>query len=461
MTNRSGFSHTGTGSFRWQQYFSILSVLFALSACAHTQGQALHKQSNKHTTASASLPTTGQGNNTFGLDISATNTLQPQLKLTHQLPAVAISDPLLADISEKDIIRAKKLALLNYRRSWKTIEKRSRFVRSRLISTLNSMHAPASLQVIPVVESTYNPYALSHTGAAGLWQLMPATARGLGIRSGKHLDGRRDIAASTSGAVRYLQKLHQRFDSWPLAIAAYNIGPNALAKRLKKNAWKNSDGLSHMPIPSATRLYVQHVIGLTALLRDQTFSFPEPVKTRSLKLQTPIDIHRLAKISGMAENDIFRYTPCLNKAQYLKHQVTIHVPENRYETIRSKLTLAGPRYINTVVDKGDSLWSLARAHHTSIATIKNLNQGIGKYLHIGQSLKLPANRLTRASGSSNPLIPAKRKIRYRVRSGDSLWRIANRFGTTPKAIARANRISMQQMIRAGDTLWVYGKKRPS
>jgi len=450
-------------SRQWLPLLVLAAVSVVLGGCAQMSGYALHKQASENKNALAKpVQASEPVQTTFDLEVDALQNPQPQLKLTHQLPTEVVStDPLLAGISEKDINNAKRLARINYRRSWKIIEQRSRFVRSRLLETLGSMHAPASLQVIPVVESTYNPYALSHTGAVGLWQLMPATARSLGIRSGSHLDGRRAITASTSGAVNYLQQLHQRFNSWPLAIAAYNIGPNALARRLKKHAWTQADSLERMPIPAATRLYVQHIIGLIALLHDQSFSFPEPYKTRALALKAPVDIHLLAQISGMEENDIFRFNPCLNRAQYLHQIVTIHVPESRYDTIRSKLDLAGPKFIHIKVRKGDSLWGIAQSNHTSIATLKELNRNIGKYLHIGQALKVPANHLTRASASANPLIPTNRRIRYRVRSGDSLWRIANRFGTTPRAIARSNRISTKRMIRAGDRLWVYARERPS
>ncbi len=388
--------------------------------------------------------------------------LQPGLKLTSRLPAVANpTDPLLSGVRPDDIARAKVIARRHWQRSWTTIRQRSQFVRSRLLEALRKLHAPVSLQVIPVVESTYNPYALSMTGAAGLWQLMPATARSLGVHSSRHIDGRRHIADSTTAAVRYLQQLQRRFNSWPLALAAYNIGPNALAHRLKKHPWSPENGLHRMPVPAATRQYVQYIIGLTALLQDNTFSFPPPVKTRELLVQAPIDIHRLAQISGMSENAIFRFNPCLNQAQYLRHTVTIHVPANRYETVRAKLAHAGPKYISIKVGKGDSLWRIAKNNHTTIATLKFLNRGVGRYLHIGQKLKLPANRLARASADRNPLLTTGRRIRYRVRSGDSLWRIAHRFGTTPHAIARANRISTKRMIRAGDTLWVYAGQRPS
>ena len=418
------------------KYLAMGPMLFALG-CAHAPNLALHQQS-EHKAEVTGTASVG--------DRSA---------------SVLTSDPLLAGLQKEDIANAKKLTMQRYQHSWKTIAQRSRFVRHRLVDALNKLNAPASLQVIPVVESSYNPYAISHSGAIGLWQLMPATARGLGVHSNKKFDGRREIDASTVAAVRYLQQLHQRFNSWPLAFAAYNIGPNALAKQLKKHAWKNSDGLDSIPIPIENRAYVQHIIGMAALLQEHTFSFPEPVKTRKVALTAPIDINRLAKISGMEENEIFRFNPVLNQSQYLKTNITIHIPETRHETIRNKMTMAGPRFIQKAVGKGDTLWSIARAHHTSVSTLKNLNKNVGKYLHIGQILKVPADHLASAGASANPLLPKNRRIRYRVRSGDSLWRIAHRFGTTPAAIARSNRISMNSTIRVGDTLWVYAKVRPS
>jgi len=450
-----------------KSYIVVIPALLAIGGCAHAPKLSMHHAPDKKTEALA-RPHTSESNRDSqsrqpdSLDLKLSTTQQLQPKPSPRLsPAALSTDPLLSGILQSDIARAKMIAKRNYQPSWKIIEQRSRFVRSRLLDTLNQLHAPASLQVIPVVESTYDPYALSITGAAGLWQLMPATARSLGIHSSHNINGRRHVAHSTTAAVRYLQRLHQRFNSWPLALAAYNLGPNALAHRLKKHHWKRDDGLNHIPIPAATRMYVQYIIGLAALLQDQTFSFPVPVKTRELVVQAPIDINRLAHISGMSENDIFRFNPSLNQAQYLRKTVTLHVPESDYDIIRSKLTMAGPRYVNTIVGKGDSLWSIARSNHTSVATLKTLNRDIGRYLHIGQKLKLPANRLTRASADINPLLPTNRRIRYRVRSGDSLWRIASRFGTTPGAIARSNRISTKRMIRTGDTLWVYARQRPS
>jgi len=369
-----------------------------------------------------------------------------------------LSDPLFKGLTPEDLEMARASASKYYGKRWPTIQQRSRFVRFRMLESLNRQHVPSSLQIIPVVESTYNPYALSHAGALGLWQLMPRTAKGLGIEADKKFNGRRNIEQSTEAAVQYLMKLHDRFDNWPLALAAYNLGPNAVSRRLKKSPWDIAYGLEKMPVPTSTRAYVQHIIGLASLLEAGSLHFPEPIKTVPVHLKPPVDIHLLAKLGGMEKDDIFRFNPSLNQAQYFTRAVTIHVPEFK---IQNNISGSGPKFVQLKVRKGDSLWSIAKDHGTTLKLIKQINRDTGKILRIGQRLKIPANQLAKASPNENPLLPSNRRIRYKVRSGDSLWAIASRFGTTVKAISRVNSLARNSMIRPGDTLWVLAQVRPS
>lgn len=393
----------------------------------------------------------------------AANTASHQLKLSHTLVESQHSkpDPLLAGINESDIIAAKEIARKRFSRRWQLVAKRSRYVRHRLVDNLEKVSAPLSLQVIPVVESTYSPYALSHAGAAGLWQLMPGTAKVLGIQADNKIDGRRDIERSTQAAAAYLLQQHDRFDSWPLAIAAYNLGPYAVSKRLNKSPWDLTDGLDAMPVPLETRNYVKHIIGLVALLDDGTLQFPSPVKTQPIHLNPPVDIQLLAQLSGLEEDEIFLFNPSLNQAQYLTRPVTIHVPEAEHLRVEGNIIHSGPKFVSVTVREGNSVWSIARASGTDVNTVKQLNPGISNVLRIGQKLKVPANQLAKANANINPLLPSKNRVRYKVRSGDSLWRIANRFGTTVKALTRVNSLSKKSVIRAGDILWVLARVRPS
>lgn len=116
---------------------------------------------------------------------------------------------------------------------------------------------PTELQYLPVIESAINPNAISRAGAAGLWQFMPATAKGLGMEVNSLVDERRDARLSSRNAARYLKQLYDIYNDWSLAIAAYNCGPGNVNKAMrragegKKDFWEIYEFL-----PAETRGYV-------------------------------------------------------------------------------------------------------------------------------------------------------------------------------------------------------------
>jgi membrane-bound lytic murein transglycosylase D len=83
---------------------------------------------------------------------------------------------------------------------------------------------PLEIALLPMVESAYNPVALSSSRAAGIWQFMPGTGKHYGLKQNFWFDSRRDVIAATDGALTYLQKLYAQFGDWQLALAAYNWG---------------------------------------------------------------------------------------------------------------------------------------------------------------------------------------------------------------------------------------------
>jgi len=326
---------------------------------------------------------------------------------------------------------------------------------------LHKLEAPEGLLAVPVVESGYNPYALSPAGAMGLWQLMPRTARGLGAINDKGQNARRDVESSSEAAVAYLLRLKERFGNWPLALAAYNYGPTAVSRRLAKSSWKPEQGLNSMPVPTMTRIYVRHVIGFAALLQMKSVEFPAAIPTREVRLAPPVDLTQLASLAGLDRELLFRLNPGLDHSQYLSEEVTLYVPESHWQSIEPQIEAIAPEYVDVAIRPGDSLWTLARRHHTSVSHLRKLNPGLGSVLSIGKKIRVPANQLARATPAPNPLLNRGRGIRYKVRSGDNLWVIAQRFGTTARAIARSNQISMNTLIRPGDTLWILARIRPS
>jgi len=368
-----------------------------------------------------------------------------------------IQDPFLQGLLAKDIARAQASAKKHILPHWPRIMKRSMFVRQRLINTLNDMGAPLSLQLIPIVESGYQPYALSRTGAMGLWQLMPGTAKHLGIKKNRYKDGRRNVEASTRAAVAYLQTQYKRFGNWPLAFAAYNMGPYGLAKRLKRKAWVLQDGIETMPVPIETRNYVRQIIGLTALFSMQTIRFPEPIHTQAVTLSAPVDLKQLAHSSKLPDLLFFQLNPGLHYSEYLRHDITIHAPEKNLLSLQKQQNFHRPKYIRIKVRSGDSLWKLAHQHHTNVTHLHKLNPKLSHTLKIGMHITVPAYSFARATAASNPLLSQGRRIRYKVHKGDSLWSISRRFGTSTHAITRANQLSKNAIIRPGDRLWILAR----
>lgn len=125
---------------------------------------------------------------------------------------------------------------------------------------------PANLAYIAFIESCFEPNALSHAGARGMWQFMPATARNYGLEVTDYIDERLDPFKSTVAAGKYLKKLYEQFKNWPLAIAAYNCGENRIATALQNTAsatfW---DLVAQESLPAETREYVPRFIAVNII----------------------------------------------------------------------------------------------------------------------------------------------------------------------------------------------------
>jgi Predicted soluble lytic transglycosylase fused to an ABC-type amino acid-binding protein len=120
---------------------------------------------------------------------------------------------------------------------------------------------PRELTAVILIESSGNPMALSPKGARGLWQLMPETARRYGLRVDSHTDERTDIVKSTIGAAKYLHDLYGQFGSWPMALAAYNVGELNLQRAMAKARSNEFATLSALgALPTETRDYVPAVL---------------------------------------------------------------------------------------------------------------------------------------------------------------------------------------------------------
>ena len=151
----------------------------------------------------------------------------------------------------KEIERFLKLYLRN-KRSLEVALKRANLYAPYIKPILEEYGLPEELTLLPLIESGFNPFAVSPSGAAGIWQIMPQTARRFGLRVDRYVDERFDLIKSTHAAARYLKELYRMFGNWELVLAAYNCGEGCVRRRTgSRNFWQ-----TRWALPEQTRKYV-------------------------------------------------------------------------------------------------------------------------------------------------------------------------------------------------------------
>lgn len=203
---------------------------------------------------------------------------------------------------------------------------------------------PAELALIPVIESEFNPNDHSNKGATGLWQLMPDTAHGLGIKgtSREGYDGRRNVVASTHAALTYFKDLGNLFNgNWYLAIAAYNCGEGKVESAQRRTG---SNNFWELPLPRETKCYVPKLLAVAAIIKNPAkygVVLP-PVKNApyfaQLKVKKPVSLATVAKSSGTSLETLHTLNPDYNHgtAPVSKAGNTILIPANKLAVIKEK-----------------------------------------------------------------------------------------------------------------------------
>jgi len=177
-----------------------------------------------------------------------------------------------------------------------------------ILPILKKYNLPEELKYLPVIESLYNPFAVSRSGAAGLWQLMPATAKRYGLRVEGDFDERFDVIKSTEAAARYLSDLYREFKDWELVLAAYNCGEGCVRRNAKGDFWKSKDRL-----PKETRNYVPLFMAILLIATDKERYgvAPQEAEERvvALKLSFPMEVETFLKVFGVKESHFRDYNP--------------------------------------------------------------------------------------------------------------------------------------------------------
>jgi membrane-bound lytic murein transglycosylase D len=175
-----------------------------------------------------------------------------------------------------------KSYIRNNRKELSVIRQRSRSPFAIVDSVFNKYHLPVQLKYLAVIESDLKPGAVSRVGAVGPWQLMPKTARILGLKVTQTHDERTHYVKSTRAAARYLRDLHAEFGDWLLVLAAYNGGPGPVYRAMHLSGSRNFWGLQNY-LPAESRMHVKKFIAVLNYFEGQegvrAFASSEKVHT--------------------------------------------------------------------------------------------------------------------------------------------------------------------------------------
>jgi membrane-bound lytic murein transglycosylase D len=266
---------------------------------------------------------------------------------------------------------------------------------------------PLSLRYLPVVESGYHHAIVSRAGATGLWQIMTPTARGLGLSVTPLVDDRRDPLTSTRAALDYLQELYGMFDSWFLALAAYNAGPGRVGGVLSRHAPSEEIPgdevyLRVRPhLPAETREFVPRFFAAAILASNpEAFGFVVPQGIQPMAFDevlvpdaTSLDVVALA--AGVEEDAIRALNP-----HYLRgftppgEARTLRVPPGRGELFMTNYAMIPPEervsFMEHVVARGETLGQIAGRYGVALRDLSASNGNVDpRRLQIGQRLVIP------------------------------------------------------------------------
>ena len=346
-----------------------------------------------------------------------------------------------------------------------------------IVAELERRDMPLELALLPVVESAYDPFAYSHGRAAGLWQMIPGTAKRFGVKQNWWYDGRRDVVDSTRAALDYLERLLELNDgNWLNAIASYNSGEgNVLrAARRNRNAGKPTD-FWYLKLPRETSMYVPKLLALVEIVADPgKYNLTLPVVPDEQQfvvtdIGSQLDLALAAELAGVDVDTVYQYNPGYNRwstdpAGPHRLVMPIEVADQFVAALNQVPPTDRVRWKRHKVKNGEAISQIAQKYNTTVSTIRSANNLRGNMIRAGHYLMIPvATKPLSAYSQSADARLAKTQNRQRagnkvvhiVKSGESFWTISRRYNVTTRQLASWNGMAPGDTLSVGRRLVVW------
>jgi membrane-bound lytic murein transglycosylase D len=339
-----------------------------------------------------------------------------------------------------------------------------------MVRILREEGVPQDLIYLAQAESGFQPTAVSRAGARGIWQFMASRGKGYGLERNLWVDDRQDPEKSTRAAARHLRDLYAQFGDWYLAMAAYNSGPGTVQAAVKRTGYADFWELYRRNVlPKETRNYVPIIVAMTIMSKNLSHygfddvSMDEATPFDKVTINYPVDLRLVADCVEATPTELQQLNPGLLRSTTPKEGTfELHLPrgsKEQYQTDIGEIP-SGMRlwWRYPTVRSGDTLYSLARVYHTTPKSIADANHLDGTPLELDAKVIIP---VTPKSSTIDTATYARRITRYRVRKGDTVERVAQNFGVSPKMIRRWNGLRGDSSLRGRTVLALHLPVTPS
>lgn len=341
-----------------------------------------------------------------------------------------------------------------------------------VLEQIEKRHLPGEFAFLPYVESNYTAIASSGDRAAGIWQLMPDTAREAGLRITDDYDGRLDVYASTVTAIGLLQQYNDEFGDWRLADMAFNAGMYKVRQLLsnRKNKEWTAHEMGRLHLNPGTHDHLAKLLALSCIVSDPWryhIRLPEPDYDDAvavLDLPAPLDLHMAARLAGIDDEQLRHLNPGFIHAR-MPSEGPFHLVIPATGRLAVEQTLGKlPQYVwhdwhEAVLKQPETISIFATLDDLDPSALAAIN-GVAPdaALTPGTHVLLPGPARDTDLAAAVPAPPAAYTAALElpgmvvVHAGDTLWDIARRYGLHVDDLLRWNGLARNATLRMGQRL---------